>query len=378
MKMHKRLGIFLVILLVFAVAVFIGYRYSNNADAREVLQTELSLLKNPDTRTIQKYISYKELFPNATQNTELSENINEVFSLFFQNFDYRILDIQVDEEQKNATASVKLTTIDAQALAKDFAVALLKTQITEATQARSGSVKDSSLSLEGHYLILNDLLKNNTYDSVTSECTVQLVNKGSSKREHWEIQHSYSLENELVGNLIVYLSDPDILSPEDTLSIYLDTLKQMDLTQISSYLGVVSIMNTSDAAKNSIAEALITQIHANFDYKIKNCSRNGYNSTIVATITTFDSDTILENYQHRLSEYLNSAEAVIDGSARRYDKSLEFLLDSITENTTIRTTDVHFVLINDGVSWKLQDEGNTLGNAIFGNLAVSPLEEESE
>ena len=29
--------------------------------------------------------------------------------------------------------------------------------------------------------------------------------------------------------------------------------------------------------------------------------------------------------------------------------------------------------INDGVSWKLQDEGNTLGNAIFGPLADSSL-----
>ena len=28
---------------------------------------------------------------------------------------------------------------------------------------------------------------------------------------------------------------------------------------------------------------------------------------------------------------------------------------------------------NDGVSWKLQDEGNTLGNAIFGPLADSSL-----
>ena len=52
----------------------------------------------------------------------------------------------------------------------------------------------------------------------------------------------------------------------------------------------------------------------------------------------------------------------------------EILLNSINDNTVTTVNDVDFVLINDGVSWKLQDEGNTLGNAIFGTLTDSPLE----
>ena len=69
-----------------------------------------------------------------------------------------------------------------------------------------------------------------------------------------------------------------------------------------------------------------------------------------------------------------SADAVIDGSQKRYEKSFEILLNSINDNTVTTVNDVDFVLINDGVSWKLQDEGNTLGNAIFGTLTDSPLE----
>ena len=48
---------------------------------------------------------------------------------------------------------------------------------------------------------------------------------------------------------MVYLSDPDILSPEDTLTVYFNTLKKMNLEEMSSYLGVVDIMNTSDSVK---------------------------------------------------------------------------------------------------------------------------------
>lgn len=147
----------------------------------------------------------------------------------------------------------------------------------------------------------------------------------------------------------------------------------MNLDEMSSYLGVLSIMNTSDTSRNSIAEALVSQVHQNFNYVIVSESTNGYNATVTTRITTFDSDAILSDYQTKLDSYIASADAVIDGSRKRYDTSLDLLLESIHSNTSTVTSDVDFVLINDGVSWKLQDEGNTLGNAIFGPLADSSL-----
>lgn len=375
MNINKRLIPLLCVLCsLFAVSLFSGCSHKNKSNVKDVVKNELNQLKNLDSETTQKYIPYKELFPDATENTGLSDEINEVFSLFFQKFDYKILDISVDTASTSATASVKLTTIDSEALARDFAAELLKTKITEAAQVQTGSVKDSSKSLEAHYLILNHLLTNNNYNSTETDCVIQLINTGSKKNENWEIQRTSSLEDELVGGLIADLADPDILSPEDTLTVYLDTLKKLNLEEMSSYLGVVNIMNTSDSAKNSIAAALVEQVHKNFNYIIKSSSENGYNATVTTEITTFDSDSILDDYQSKLDEYLVSADAVIDGSQKRYDKSLELLLESINNNTATTVNDVNFVLINDGVSWKLQDEGNTLGDAIFGTLTDSPLD----
>lgn len=375
MNTKKRLAPLLYILFVlFAVFMTSGCSHKSESNVKNVVRNELDQLKNLNSETTQKYIPYKELFPDATENTALSDEINEVFSLFFQKFDYKILDISVDTANNSATASVKLTTIDAKTLAKDFAAELLRTEITEAAQAQTGNIKDSSKSLEAHYLILNHLLNTNKYDSTETDCSIQLVNTGSAKKEKWEIQRTSSLEDELVGGLIANLADPDILSPEDTLTVYLDTLQKLDLKEMTSYLGVVNIMNTSDTAKNSIASALAEQIHKNFNYVIKSSSENGYNATVTTEITTFDSDSILADYQTKLDEYLASADAVIDGSQKRYEKSFEILLNSINNNTATIVNDVDFVLINDGVSWKLQDEGNTLGDAIFGTLTDSPLE----
>lgn len=382
MKFDKYLlPVFALLLLILVIPTASGCSLKHQADVREVITSELDHLKDLDTKTAQKYISYKELFPDATENTQLSDEVKEVFSLFFQKFDYQILDIRVDKEKATAKASLTLTTVDAKPLAEDFAAQLLKTKITEAAQTQSGNAKDSSRSLEGHYLILNQLLSTGAYGTAKTNCTIQLVNRGDKENETWEIKRSHSLENDLVGGLISYLSDPDILSPENTLSVYLDTLKKMDLQEMSCYLGVINIMNTSDDSKNQIAEALVEQVHKNFNYDIKSSSVSGYNATVLTKIITFDSDSILAAYQSKLDEYLTSADAVIDGSEMRYEKSLKFLLETIKDNTATTSSDVEFVLINDGVSWKLQDEGNTLGNAIFSSLTDTPLhlpEQETE
>lgn len=382
MKFDKYLlPVFALLLLILVIPTASGCSLKHQADVREVITSELDHLKDLDTKTAQKYISYKELFPDATENTQLSDEVKEVFSLFFQKFDYQILDIRVDKEKATAKASLTLTTVDAKPLAEDFAAQLLKTKITEAAQTQSGNAKDSSRSLEGHYLILNQLLSTGAYGTAKTNCTIQLVNRGDKENETWEIKRSHSLENDLVGGLISYLSDPDILSPENTLSVYLDTLEKMDLQEMSCYLGVINIMNTSDDSKNQIAEALVEQVHKNFNYDIKSSSVSGYNATVLTKIITFDSDSILAAYQSKLDEYLTSADAVIDGSEMRYEKSLEFLLETIKDNTATTSSDVEFVLINDGVSWKLQDEGNTLGNAIFSSLTDTPLhlpEQETE
>ena len=101
-----------------------------------------------------------------------------------------------------------------------------------------------------------------------------------------------------------------------------------------------------------------------------------YQAAVEAEITTFDSNAILTAYQKELEEYLASPQAVIDGSQKRYNHSLELLLKSIENNTKTLTHPASFSLTNDGASWKLQDDGQVIGAGIFGTLSSTPVEEE--
>ena len=372
MKTVKHLLAFLMIIL---LSVFLcSCSQSAKAHAEKAIKKDLDLLKNLDSETTMQYISYQELFPDSDDSTKLSADIKEVFSLFFQNFDYKILGISVDSDEKNASAQLKLTTLDAEALASDFVSASLQEEILETA---SGKENDNGNSLEQRYLLLYKLLKNNTYSSAERNTSIQLNNLGSSSEPDWEITHSSSLENDLVGGLITYLSDPDLVPPAETLTVYLKTLQEMDVQQMANYLGLDSILNTSDSAKNAIASALMEQFHSCFNYKISSTSVSGYLAEVDAELTTFDSNSILTQYEKELNTYLASADAVIDGSQKRYNKSHELLLDSIRNNQATITATATFHLTNDGASWKLENAGTELGNAIFGTLTASPVPEDS-
>lgn len=372
MKTVKHLLAFLMIIL---LSVFLcSCSQSAKAHAEKAIKKDLDLLKNLDSETTMQYISYQELFPDSDDSTKLSADIKEVFSLFFQNFDYKILGISVDSDEKNASAQLKLTTLDAEALASDFVSASLQEEILETA---SGKENDNGNSLEQRYLLLYKLLKNNTYSSVERNTSIQLNNLGSSSEPDWEITHSSSLENDLVGGLITYLSNPDLVPPAETLTVYLKTLQEMDVKQMANYLGLDSILNTSDSAKNAIASALMEQFHSCFNYKISSTSVSGYLAEVDAELTTFDSNSILTQYEKELNTYLASADAVIDGSQKRYNKSHELLLDSIRNNQATITATATFHLTNDGASWKLENAGTELGNAIFGTLTASPVPEDS-
>lgn len=373
MKTVKYLLAFFFVFLAVSVC---GCSYSAKTSAEKAIKKDLDLLKNLDSETTMKYISYQELFPDSDDNTELSDDIKEVFSLFFQNFDYKILDVSTDQNQETASAQLRLTTLDAQALARDFVSQSLQDEILKAASGDKNTEENEN-SLEQRYLRLHKLLKNNSYKTVDRNASIQLINHGSPSNPNWEITHSYSLENDLVGGLITYLSDPDLVPPDETLGVYLKTLQEMDVQQMSNYLGLDSILNTSDPDKNAIASALMEQFHSCFNYKITDTSVSGYLAEVQADLTTFDSDSILSQYEEELNTYLASADAVIDGSQKRYNKSHELLLDSIKNNTTTTTANATFHLTNDGVSWKLEDAGTELGNAIFGTLTASPVPEDA-
>lgn len=104
---------FLLPLLLLCAVLFCGCTGKEEKKIDEVVKRELDLLKHLDSDTTQKYISYQEIFPGDLEDAAMSSDIEEVFSLFFQDFDYKILDTSVNRDKAIAKVSLRLFTLDA-------------------------------------------------------------------------------------------------------------------------------------------------------------------------------------------------------------------------------------------------------------------------
>lgn len=337
---------------------------------KQAVSAELDELKNPDNKTIEKYLSGHELFPkeDSAEKESPDPDIIKIFSRYFKDFSYTIDNVKVKE--KKASATVTITNLDAHALAEDYTAAALKKRIT--CDANPSQVE---FSLKDSYLLLGDTLKKNEYKLVDTTLDLKLRQKG----ETWSIVHNESLDNQITGGFLTYMADSNLLPPEEVVKIHFNTIKEFDTEQLNIYLSLDSLLDTDDTYSSSIAHAMAEQIHACFDFKILDTQNNERNALVKVRITSSDFKSIVDSYQEQLSQWLQTSQAMAGGAEGRREKERQLLLESIEKNQASTTRDVDISLVNDGTSWKMQMDEN-VALAILGGVdsALADVSEDVE
>ncbi|MGI6011493.1 MAG: hypothetical protein ACOX8H_08375 [Ruminococcus sp.] len=321
------------------------------------IDEEFKPLKSSNTDEISAYFSEAGLLSDLPEG-KLPEDVADVFLLFFQNFDYSIKMISIDEDAQTASALLELQTIDAKALAKDFAAQTVVKELQN--QAMPSRVE---YSLEDYYLLLRRLLLDKDYGTVKSEYTVSLEYSGGE----WILIRNDDLENELTGNFVTYGADPDLLSSEEVIALYFDTIKSFDTEQMNRFLSLDELFSADDEYKRTIARALADQILQYLDYSVTSSENSGTTSQVTVEVTTCDWNNIIQKYQEEVSAYTSTSQALADGMSVRLTKANQMLLDCIDNNTSSAVSTVTLTLENDGTNWKLQTN-DTFVKAILGNI----------
>lgn len=343
--------------LLFIPVILTGCGNTEKKQVKHAVVSSFDQLKDLEPDAVQEYLASEILFPNASTSQASAAVIEETASQFFKDFDYDIQKIRVHKDTADCT--IKITTLDAAVLAEDYQTEYLKQVIL-----RTANGQDSSdTSLEQHYILLNELMKKNTYDTISSTCVIYLIRTGSG----WAIQKDKNLENLLTGGFISVIANPYLLTPTETLDIYLHTLKDMDTAQMTTYLGLADTLTYSDETSQALAEALIQQVHTCFSYRVLGAQDNGTTAEVNTEITSFSSKEILAEYNRKLKEYLSTSSALIGGAQSRLKKSNELLVKCITDNTATQSQSISLFMVNDGISWKLQSS-RQLGDALFGDF----------
>lgn len=328
---------------------------------KSVITKDLDKLKNLDSDTAREYISAENLFPDSADIDSGLDSVEDFISNYFQNFDYKILDIKTDKD--SATASLRLNTLDAQSLARDYTGAQLQSQILDVV---SSTQKASNATLEDHYQLLCQLMKENDYETVENSCTIHL----QKMHDTWVIQKTAALENDIIGNFITYVSNSNLLTPEETLNIYLSTIRSMSEEQLLCYLNLKQYQNSNDPVISEFTSVIIDQVISDFTYDIKETIQEGYNATVHVDVTTFDIDAVIKDYTTRYQEYLKKPESLYAGTNGRLEEALNLMKECLEQSDATMTLSVPIQMINDGNSWTIQNP-EQIGNSIFGDLTSS-------
>lgn len=327
----------------------------------KALRRELDLLKESGS-TLLSEVSDDILSPKDASSIPYAEEADDIFPLYFQNFNYRIRDIRVEKGTKRAYAKADLRTMDARSFCRDYRLMEIRERLL---YGDTGPVSAR------RYRIFQSLLTREQYQTMDTEYTICL----QETEDGWEIIRTEALENALTGGLISCLSDPMILTAGETLEVSLKTIREMDQEQFCTFLGIGPVLSGSDEEREEIARALCIQAHQFFDYQLVSERREGYQAEIDVQIQSFDYFSILSSYYEAYEKYMNSAQAVIDGEEIRARTCIQLLLKSIQENSAVKDHQVQFHLTNDGEAWKIPDFETVLGETFFGSTSQPDSEE---
>lgn len=354
MKRFVRAKLFFALLIVLSLT---GCGNTEQKQVKKAVVSEFDRLKELNSKTVQSYLASESLFPDASTSQAPSAVIEEVASLFFKNFDYKILKIHA--AKTTASCRLQITTLDAHALAKDYQ----REYLTQVIMAAANGQAYTDVSMEQHYLLMKNLMEKNTYKTISNSCNINLLKDG----RRWKIQRDTDLKNQLVGGFITAAANPYLLTPADTVDVYFHALKNMDASQLSVYLGLNTYFSVSDENSQALVHALLQQVHACFNHRVVGSTDNGTTAKVDTEITSFSYNDIVSAYNKKLDDYLNTTDALIDGPDGRLKKSNELLLGCINDNTSSQVQTISLTLVNDGVSWKLKSS-DQLGTALFGEF----------
>lgn len=356
-KLRFSIGIpvILVVQLLLVGLLYQWNRQQMERPSQAVLQ-ELELIRALDEDTIAAFISYENLMNSNLASGEIGSDAAEAVRLFFENFTYSIHQETIDGDE--ATVTVQITNIDAEALARDLCTEILKNSVEIYPEDKPESTTND------YYCLLRDTLASNTYDTVVTTAYFHLQKIDGI----WTILSDSDLEDELVGGFISCMNDPYILSASEVLEIHLDALRDLTADEWMDYLKVEDIFATYNTEYYSlIDEAYIRQLTDAFACDILRCTENGSSAEAVIRVTSIDMTSVLAIYKEALLSYAGTTQSIRDDSVTFSNETSRMLLEALQGNTATTSTDVTITFSNNGYTWEVYfDEEFT--DAVMGGM----------
>lgn len=321
----------------------------------QVVRNDLNRIRELDADTIQSFVSYENLINSDLTSAALNDKTVEAVSLFFKNFNYKILQQQTKGDKSDVT--VQITNIDMHALASDLLRAILAESVD--------IYKDpNDQQTDSYYALLYEMLSQKAYETKDTTAVFHLQKDEAG----WVILADQELENALVSGFISYINDPHLLSVSEILSIHLDAFRELSAEQWASYLAADDIFALyNEEYSHKIDKEYITQLADSFDYEIIKCTEEEQSAEAVVRIHSVNMSNVLAIYKEKLLSYAATTRSLRDDSLSFSNETSRLLLEALQENDKTTGTDVTIRMRNTGKLWEIQFDEN-FTNALMGDM----------
>ncbi len=358
-------------ILVLELLVFFGARtwYRKQiSQPSAVVSAQLQQIRKLDSSDVAGLVSYQDMDPEETDDSAISPAASEAVTLFFKNFRFKVVSETI--HGRKAAVTVDIKNIDTRQLARDVCL-----ELTRRTASIDPTV-NTRLSTEDYFTILRDTLRSHDYPTATTSAIVQLTRVGKT----WAIQADETLRKELTSGFSSWLQDPNILTPDEVLSIYLDEFAAMKGSDWLSYFSIDDIFSTYSTAHAASLDQLYTnKIAAAFGYSIRNVSTNDDTASVDVIITSVDMSSALKLYHSKLMDYAGTADSITSDSSQTADAVASMLIDALSETDTTSQIPITITMKGDGHTWVPQIDDNVT-DAFMGGMqqALTTFKTETE
>ena len=355
---HKRFVIAMPVILFLQIVILMVAASSFHAQAgrpSSSVKEALDLVKEMDDETIRSFISYKAI--SDQQITDEDEDAAyDAVRLFFERFHYEITDEQISGDKAKVT--VRISNLDTHALAHDLCLQMTSQWIDIPNPSDEGTA------FTGYFDMLRDTLETNQYDVVQTSADFSL----SLQDHNWVLQMDQDARDQIMGGLSAWLKSPYILSPEEIISLYMQSFASLDTDGWIRYLGVNDLFATGSSKYGTRADqAFFEKITEFFDWELEECDTSRDRAHAKVLITSINMEDVLTAYHEKLLEYAGTTESITSGSEELSDTTALLLIEALNEKASSRQYHTEIDLINDGTTWQPEDVSSLI-NAFLGDL----------
>lgn len=328
---HRKFVIGLPLILILQI---LGFSFLTGCSSeKKLLQSEVEMYLSDTKKNLSSEKSVSDLLKQAS----LPVNDQEIsfYCSYFRHLQFQIGSPKITDNQ--AIVPVTFTHPDNSQLATIFMEGMIRSALHQQASSENTSLNPANL-LENSFQNETIALDTTTVDFILTK-----------DKNTWTLSADSDEIWDFLSGLTENLQNSRLLSPEKTVSVFLDTLSDFSTEEW------ISFFQLNDLASDELLRILVERLQNDFSYQITDSQIQSDTAEVTVSLTSSDFLPSIEDFKKQAEKYTSSVQALEDGETGRADNLSNLLFQILSSDSSTKEQTLVIPLLNDGYGWTIQN-----------------------